>query len=121
MIFNILSNRSGLWPKLRTEFLQNNPSCAACGSTKKLQVHHIEPVHICKDKELDITNLITLCKTCHFIFGHLMNWYSWNKDVVIDAAVYLCKVRNRPSKLDKQSIRGSILSVIQSYYEKYYG
>lgn len=98
MIFNIFSNRSAYWYKLRKKFLIANNSCAACGTRRKLQVHHIEPVHICPEKELDILNLITLCKSCHFIFGHLMNWSSWNIDVLKDAEVYLNKVKNRPYK-----------------------
>lgn len=97
MLFNIFSIRSNLWYKLRKDFIKIHNTCAACGTKRRLQAHHIEPVHICPDKELEITNLITLCKTCHFIFGHLMSWHSWNKDVVRDAAVYLTKVNKRPS------------------------
>lgn len=98
MLFNILSIRSGSWSRVRSLFLKNNPQCCACGTKRKLQVHHIQPVHLCPEKELDTTNMITLCKSCHFIFGHLMDWSSWNINVVTDAKVYLNKVSQRPYK-----------------------
>jgi 5-methylcytosine-specific restriction enzyme A len=47
-----------------------------CGGTKKLQVHHIYPVHISPRLELEPSNLITLCRAkkygldCHLFIGH---------------------------------------------------
>lgn len=99
-LFNKLirySKRSPKWPNLRKQHLSNNPRCEACGTTKDLDVHHIIPVHLDPDKELDSTNLITLCsKQCHLVFGHLMNYKSWNKDVIEDCRVYYNKVKKRP-------------------------
>lgn len=87
--------RSPKWSNVRKLHLSENPCCAACGRTKKLEVHHIEPVHINPDRELDSLNLITLCDNpCHFVFGHLFNYKSWNKDVVSDCKIYLNKVNN---------------------------
>lgn len=87
------------WQSVRKHHITHNPTCAACGRNKKLEVHHIEPVHLCPEKELDPSNLITLCDDpCHIIFGHLMNYKSWNKDVVNDCKVYLDKVKNKPFK-----------------------
>lgn len=100
MFFNIFSIRSPLWSKTRKDFLKVNPCCSACGTKKKLQVHHIIPVHVDSTKELDAMNLIVLCKSCHFIFGHLMDWLSWNESVLEDSRVYLLKVQNRPHKLN---------------------
>lgn len=91
--------RSPKWKTVRKEFLENNPSCAACGRISKLEVHHIEPVHVNPDRELDPSNLITLCDNpCHLVFGHLLNYKSWNESVVNDCSVYLNKVKNKPSK-----------------------
>lgn len=91
--------RSPQWTSIRKQHLINNNYCAACGRSKKLEVHHIEPVHLNPEKELDITNLITLCDDpCHFIFGHLMDYKSWNKNVIDDCKVYLEKVKNKPYK-----------------------
>jgi hypothetical protein len=93
------ATRSPKWKKIREEFLKEHNKCAGCGTTKNLEVHHIEPVHINPDKELDIDNLITLCdKYCHFAIGHLMDYKSWNKNVVKDSSVYLYRVQNRPYK-----------------------
>jgi 5-methylcytosine-specific restriction endonuclease McrA len=93
------STRSPKWSSVRKKHLETNPKCAACGRTTKLEVHHIEPVHWKPEKELDPENLITLCDNpCHLVFGHLMNYKSWNKDVVQDCSVYLNKVKNKPHK-----------------------
>jgi 5-methylcytosine-specific restriction endonuclease McrA len=104
-MFNIFSkylryaNRSPKWSSVRKKHLETNNKCAACGRTNKLEVHHIEPVHWKPEKELDPENLITLCDNpCHLVFGHLMNYKSWNKDVVQDCSVYLNKVKNKPHK-----------------------
>lgn len=91
--------RSPKWPELRKQHITEHNTCAACGRNKKLEVHHIEPVHINPDRELDPSNLITLCDDpCHLIFGHLLNYKSWNKNVVQDSIVYLDKVKKRPHK-----------------------
>lgn len=91
------ATRSPKWSSVRREFLQKNPSCAACGSMKRPEVHHIVPVHVEPLRELDTTNLITLCdKYCHFVFGHFMNWKSWNSQVIEDSMVYNKKINNRP-------------------------
>ena len=91
--------RSPKWRKVRAEHIEKNPTCAACGRKDGLEVHHIVPYHIDPDKELDPDNLITLCgKYCHFIFGHLMDWKSWNENVVRDSTLYLLAKRKRPYK-----------------------
>jgi hypothetical protein len=91
------AERSPDWSKIRKQHLKNNPNCAACGRNKKLEVHHIVPVHLDHSKELDLENLITLCDDpCHFTFGHLMNYQSWNKDIISDCENYFKKVKTRP-------------------------
>lgn len=101
-MFNILTifrslRRSYQWRKVRNNFIQDFPTCAACGKGKNLQVHHIVPVSVDPTKELDYNNLITLCASpCHLLFGHLNNYRSYNVDVVKDCAYFLNKIRNRP-------------------------
>tara|TARA_Y100000385_G_scaffold154814_1_gene160518 strand:+ start:7953 stop:8282 length:330 start_codon:yes stop_codon:yes gene_type:complete len=91
--------RSSQWPKIRKKHIEKQPCCMACGSCKKPEVHHIVPVHVDPTKELDPDNLITLCdKYCHFMFGHLMYYKSWNENIVKDAERYLNMVKNRPTK-----------------------
>jgi len=81
--------RSSEWRKVRNEFLKKNPTCAACGKTKRLQIHHKIPFHINPTLELEESNLITLCtgKTlnCHIIVGHRGNFKQMNLAVEKDA------------------------------------
>lgn len=93
----LFGSRSYEWTKIRKEFISNNPTCAACGRNKKLEVHHIKPFHLNPELECDINNLITLCDDpCHLVFGHLMSYHSWNENVVEDCSSYLNKIKNRP-------------------------
>jgi 5-methylcytosine-specific restriction protein A len=89
--------RSPKWSSVRKQHLKDNPFCAACGRYAKLEVHHIEPVHVNPSRELDPSNLVTLCDNpCHIIFGHLMNYKSWNINVISDCQNYLHKIIHRP-------------------------
>lgn len=94
--------RSGKWPTVRKQHLQNNPTCAVCGGTEKVEVHHIHPFHLHPELELDQNNLISLCEDnkdgfdCHLGFGHLGNFKSFNVDVVEDAKMWNDKIKNRP-------------------------
>lgn len=94
---NFDANRSKEWSKVRKQHLENYPECQCCGRKDDLDVHHIVPVHVNPSLELNDSNLITLCsKYCHFSIGHLMDWKSWNEDVVLDAAKLNKKIKNRP-------------------------
>ena len=85
--------RSSKWPAVRKAHLQKFPTCAVCGGTKKVEVHHIISFSVDPSKELEPTNLITLCegiKSCnhHLHFGHLGDYKKINPDVVEDAAYW---------------------------------
>lgn len=105
-MFNIFKNRtirfaqrSSLWNSIRKEFLFRNNKCAACGRKKDLEVHHIIPVHVDSSLELDPNNLITLCaNSCHILFGHLMDFKSWNPNVINDCNIISNKINNRTYK-----------------------
>ena len=89
--------RSPKWSAVRRAFVRANPHCAACGTTKELEVHHVIPFHRNRDLELEPANLLTLCgDTCHLAFGHLFDWSSHNPSVREDANAWLAKVRSRP-------------------------
>jgi len=91
--------RSPRWPGVRGAHLKRNPTCAACGTNDKLEVHHIYPFHLYPNLELDPANLITLCENggnCHIMLGHLKNWKSYNLGVRKDAEVLLQKIKARP-------------------------
>ena len=88
--------RSPKWGGVRKEYLKKYPKCACCNSIKRLNVHHIRPFHLFPDLELVLENLISLCKNCHIVVGHLDNWASFNITVRTDAAYMNKKVRRRP-------------------------
>lgn len=95
--------RSPRWAGIRKAFLIEHPFCAGCGNAKpdQLECHHIYPYHLPDgdQKELDWSNLITLCTgpaKCHFILGHLLSWKSWNPDVIMDAKRFYRKIETRP-------------------------
>ena len=104
------AKRSGKWPTVEKHFLEANPVCAACGSKKRLNVHHINPFHVFPQLELDPSNLITLCmseKECHLHIGHLHAFSRSNPNVREDAAtILLC-----PNKYDE---------IIKKSFAKYY-
>ena len=94
--------RSSHWPTVRAAHLKEYPACGGCGGTKKVEVHHIKPFHLHPERELDPTNLETLCEddgngvNCHLFFGHLGNYKSFNVDVIADAAAWRQKLAARP-------------------------
>ena len=79
--------RSPKWPGVEKLHLKFHPVCEACGSNKKLNVHHKKPFHLFPQLELDMNNLITLCmdKECHIKIGHGDNFKDYNPDVEADA------------------------------------
>lgn len=124
MWFNLdkFYGRSPNWRKVRAEHIKQNPTCFACGRKDNLEVHHIIPYHLDPAKELDPSNLITLCgKYCHFVFGHLMDWKSWNQNVVRDCTLYNISKTNRPYKEEifgeqPKELSNAILTFIFSYF-----
>lgn len=57
------TGRGSQWNKTRKEVLINQPFCALCATTKRLQVHHIIPFRITHDNNKN--NLIALCLKHH--------------------------------------------------------
>ncbi len=53
------------WRKLRARVLSSRKCCELCGSTYRLQVHHIIPARVRPDLFLEESNLQVLCQTCH--------------------------------------------------------
>lgn len=96
----LMEGRSPQWATCRARHLKTQPVCQVCGTKTALAVHHIQPVHTNPELELDETNLITLCQGvdggCHFRWGHLWNWTSWNDKVEEDASEWRVKIEARP-------------------------
>lgn len=83
--------RSPKWYEVRKSHLLLQISCRACESRKKLEVHHIEPFDLKPELELEPSNLITLCRKCHLIFGHFGNYRTYNPNVVSDSNYYFLR------------------------------
>lgn len=98
-----LAVRSSHWKTVREAQLRDNPTCAACGGTDHLQVHHILPFHLYRDLELDPNNLIVLCEDkdtkCHLHVGHRGNWKDYNPMAKEDAKVALSGKLSETRKL----------------------
>lgn len=92
--------RSPFWPGVRRAHLAIEPRCACCGTDEFIEVHHVRPVWLAPELELEPANLITLCASpshnCHLWLGHLGSWRSWNTTVRRDAARFLARIRTRP-------------------------
>lgn len=90
-------SRSSRWPATRKKHLARNPTCAACGSKDRLEVHHLLPYHVHPELELVESNLLTLCEgeavNCHLLFGHARSWSAWNRNAARDAAAWLALIR----------------------------
>jgi len=56
------------WKRQRQLVLERDLICKRCGTSDKLEVHHIIPFQLSKDNSLG--NLITLCKSCHSRIGN---------------------------------------------------
>lgn len=90
------ASRSPRWRQVRDDFIAKNPKCAVCGSKKNVVAHHKLPFHIFPERELDPTNLVTLCENtvnCHLTFGHLGSFLKYNKDVEADILIWNKKLQ----------------------------
>lgn len=80
------------WKQAVRRQLIRQPSCEACGSLRRVTVHHIIPPAIAPALVISPGNLMTLCRGsrhapgCHLVIGHLGNWRSWNPLAREDAA-----------------------------------
>lgn len=92
---HLLAARSPKWNAVKTAFLKKHPKCAVCETETNVEVHHIVPFHMDKTRELDTTNLMSMCKCHHFTFGHLCNWKKVNCMIVRDAKEWNAKIKSK--------------------------
>ena len=95
------AKRSSKWRKLRQEFLKKQPVCQVCLTKKKLEVHHIIPFQINSSLELEESNLITLCRDHHLLFGHLDNYRGFNLDIINDIEIWRDKIQRQRELLER--------------------
>jgi len=65
---------------------KGEPFCAVCWIKptfwgRNNDVHHRVPVHVAPGIACEDSNLVTLCRSCHWNIGHMMNWQDWNKNL----------------------------------------
>jgi len=86
------------WEEFERKYWERHPDekyCHACGERRHVELHHIIPRHIAPDKIFDESNLIPLCRACHFRLGHLCDWDSYNPHVVEDARAFFSLIQKR--------------------------
>lgn len=86
------------WPSVQKAHLRIEPDCQVCGTRRRLEVHHVVPVHDDPTLELVATNLLTLCRAHHYTFGHLCLWTSHNPQVREHCRVWAALIAARPMK-----------------------
>jgi hypothetical protein len=61
-------------------FERDSYNCADCGQHGgSLQAHHLDAFHWCEEKRYDVSNGVTLCKTCHSEFHRVYGKVNNNK------------------------------------------
>lgn len=78
--------RSGKWAGVRDAYLELHPHCEfkGCKNRDTPEVHHVLSFSRHPERELDPTNLISLCRTGdnhHLYVGHLGRFIEENPDV----------------------------------------
>lgn len=99
--------RSPQWSKLRKDYLEDFNTCAVCGKKssflKPLELHHKVPYHIDPSRELDHSNLICLCRPCHYMFGHcFLNWKCYNRNIKEDSIIVNSIIKNAQKQTEQQ-------------------
>jgi len=72
------------WRKARKAYIKEYPACELCTHHKKLNVHHIRPRHLFPELVLAWENFITLCRACHYRYGHCAkSWKDYDSTVTL--------------------------------------
>lgn len=112
----------GNWAKVVKS--RDGNKCVYCGSTEKLETHHIKSRAKFPDDVLDIENGVTLCHKCHYT-AHAGNYATYQLSrrdsglscVPSDMRDYILRYAETikgyvpPSDINKLTISGDILSV----------
>lgn len=104
--------RSPMWLDFRKYIVGKNPACAACGGTKRPEVHHVVPFQFAPDLELVESNVIVLCRTkpyvCHLRIGHGGDFKAYNPAVRQQAEEFLGATEERRAELIKEAAAASL-------------
>ena len=69
--------------------------CASCNQKIHIDLHHIQPRHISPALIFIESNLIPLCRACHFHIGHLLNWDYFNRHIISDTKLLNTQLQSR--------------------------
>lgn len=69
--------------------------CSWCHRTKNLNRHHVMQQKYYPELRDDPTNIIVLCRDCHFVLGHRCDWKTYNPDVVEICNTYTNRISGR--------------------------
>jgi 5-methylcytosine-specific restriction protein A len=98
--------RSPHWPAARKLHLRTSPTCTGCGTKHDLEVHHDKPYHLYPELELEQSNMVTVCRWCHFVLCHDNNWSNYVVDCKSVVSTHLTSVSShRPKAISV--VRGS--------------
>lgn len=76
------AKRSSSWGTFRKQYIKDK--CEVCRKGYFLELHHVIPVNVDKSKELDPDNVVTVCRSCHFSWGHFFSWRKFNGQIKND-------------------------------------
>jgi len=76
--------------KAMREYKKTHPACEISGSRKKVEPHHIFPVHLFPDKATG--PFICLTRDLHLWMAHLGNFKKYNPDIEKDARIWYDKI-----------------------------
>lgn len=88
--------RSSGWSRVRKEFYNKNSECEVCGTKKKIEIHHYRDFSTYPELELDLNNLRSLCRYCHLLFGHKMNYRDINLELDSDIKFWDNRLNKKP-------------------------
>lgn len=89
--FAVVLRTDGTWNRVRKENIAG--CCALCDHEGQLELHHIVPWNDDPSSRYDPENLVTLCRPCHFRFGHWCNWRTSNPHI-LDLCRHVRGMRN---------------------------
>jgi hypothetical protein len=73
-------------------------TCVWCGRTSHLNRHHILPQSFYPELVNTPTNIVVLCRDCHFVLAHRCNWKTYNPDLMIILTTYTNTVIEKEAK-----------------------
>jgi hypothetical protein len=94
-----IESRSPQWPALSARGLAAHPTCVYCGQPATV-CHHVWPVHLRPDLELDELNLRAVCDHCHLRCCHLGAWQFYNPCIDADIERYREMKAARPRTIE---------------------